>query len=100
MIGLGATRERRAYPHDEGVKLRHVVSQELGGRFIRDLAVVGNEALREPDVGLGRVHLRRVAEAQDAAQMLLRDRRAYRTSGARYTRACASLRLIEAFAKL
>jgi len=62
-----ATRQDRAYPRYEGVKLRHVVSQERCNRFVRDLAVVGDQARREPDIRFGRVHLRRVAEAQDAA---------------------------------
>ena len=59
--------------YDEQVKLRHVVAQELGRGFVRDFAVIGDQPGRELDVGLRRIHLRRVAEAQHAAQVLLRD---------------------------
>ena len=56
---------------DEYAESVHEVPQELLGRLIGDFTVVGDQAGRELDVGLGSAHLRGVAEAQRAAQMLL-----------------------------
>src|SRR5690554_3879197 len=73
---LLVAREHGEDAADEVAQLRHVRAQELFGRLHRHFAVVGDQPGREVDVGFRRVHLRRVAEAQDAAQMLLADRRA------------------------
>ena len=58
----------------ELLELLHEVAQELLGRLVGDLTVLGDQTGRELDIGLRSVHLGRVAEAQDAAQVLLGDR--------------------------
>src|SRR5690348_14301211 len=70
----GVARQRSVDARDESVELLHVVLQELGGGLDRDLAIIGDEARRELDVRLDRVHLRRVAEAEDTLEMLLSNR--------------------------
>ena len=57
----------RIHPHDERVELRHVVPQEFLRRVVRDLAVLSDQARLELDVSLHGIHLRRIAEAEDAA---------------------------------
>jgi uncharacterized membrane protein YccC len=69
----GISRQGSVDPHDELMELRHVVRQELGRGIVGHVAVIGDQAGRELDVGLRRVHLRRVAEAEHAAQVLLPD---------------------------
>src|SRR5688572_2199464 len=64
-------RKNHIAPHDEAVQLRHVVAEEFGGVGVRDLALVGDQVLLELDIGLDRVEHRRIAEGQDAPQMLL-----------------------------
>src|SRR5690606_29247898 len=66
--------EHREDPDDERLELLHEVPEELGRGVVGDLAGVGEQAGLELDVGLWGVHLWGVAEAQDAAQVLLRDR--------------------------
>src|SRR4051812_11030115 len=71
---LSVPGQSRQNPRNESVKLIHVGSQELLGRSDGDFAVLSNQAGRELDISLRRIHLRRVAEAQHAAQALLRNR--------------------------
>src|SRR5690606_37264786 len=56
-----------------GVELGNEVAQEIGGAVVCDLAIIGNQARRELDISLWRVHLRRIAEAEHTAEILLRD---------------------------
>ena len=58
------------HPFNEGVKLDHEVVQKFFGRFRRHLAIITDQARGEMDVGFGGTHLRRIAEAQDAAKAL------------------------------
>ena len=68
-------RDRHVDASDESVKLLDVVAQEIGGRSVGHFAVVGDQTRRELDVRFDGVHLRRIAEAEDALQMLLGDGR-------------------------
>src|SRR5690606_8540287 len=76
--GSGAARQHRQHVGDELVELLEVVAQELRRRLVRDLACLVEHPVSELDVGLGRVHLRRVEESEDAAQVLLPHRGADR----------------------
>src|SRR5437762_12265281 len=67
-------RDREVDAGDEGGEFLHVLPQKVFGGLGGDRAVWRDEPRLELDVGLGRIHLRRVAEAQEAAQVLLCDR--------------------------
>ncbi|MCY1540077.1 hypothetical protein D9M68_756910 [compost metagenome] len=58
------------------MELGHVVAQEGLGTLIGHLPIVRDQAGLELDIGFGRVHLRRIAEAEHAAQVLLGHSRA------------------------
>src|SRR5690554_2918255 len=62
---------------DKGMELGHIVSEECARRLIGHLSRFIDEAVLELDIGLGRIHLRRIEEGENGAQMLLSDRRAY-----------------------
>src|SRR3546814_1310041 len=57
------------------MEFSHVVAQELLGGSGRDLTAVRDQARRKLDIGLGSIHLGRVAKAEHAAQVLLGDGR-------------------------
>ena len=59
--------------YDETGELGHELTEEARRGVVGHLAVVGDEAWLKLDVGLDGVHEGRVAERQDAAQVLLRD---------------------------
>src|SRR3954447_1331371 len=63
-------------PGDERSEVFHVLPQELLGRLVRDAAIIGDQALFELDIGLDGIHQRRVAEGENAPQVLLGDGRA------------------------
>jgi len=71
---LSVARQHRINSRDETVELRHVVLEEFPCRFVVNLSVIVDQAAFELDVRLDRVHLWRIAERQNAAQMLLDDR--------------------------
>src|SRR3546814_7900896 len=62
-------------PRNEHMEFSHVVAQELLGGSGRDLTAVRDQARRKVDIGLGSIHLGRVAKAEHAAQVLLGDGR-------------------------
>src|SRR5262245_4923300 len=68
---LVAARDRRVDARDEAVELGDPFAQELLDRGVRHRALVVEEPGLELDVRLDRVHQRRVAEGEDAAQVLL-----------------------------
>ena len=71
--GRWLPRQHGVDAYDEGVEFLHVGAQEVRRRLLGDLTVGGDEPRLELDVALGRVHLRRVAVAEQAAQVLLGD---------------------------
>jgi pyruvate/2-oxoglutarate dehydrogenase complex dihydrolipoamide dehydrogenase (E3) component len=73
---LLVSRKNRVDALNESVELHHVVPEKLFGLLVGDDAILGDQAGLELNVRLDGVHLRRVAEREDAAQVLLRDRRA------------------------
>jgi hypothetical protein len=60
-------------PCDECVKLRHKVTQELFCRFHGNFAAIADQTRGELNICLGRIHLRRITETKNAAQVLLCD---------------------------
>src|SRR3954470_18044391 len=69
-------RQHRIDPGDERREMLHVFPQELLGRFVGDAPIGGDQALFKLDVGLDGIHQRRVAEGENAPQVLLGDGRA------------------------
>ena len=63
-------------PGDEAVELVHEILQELSSGLVGHVPVTGDQARLELNICLERIHERRVAECEDASQVLLRDRRA------------------------
>ena len=61
------TRENLKDSRNEQMKLRHEIAQELLGRLHRNLPIIVDQALGELDVGLRSVHLRRIAEGENAS---------------------------------
>src|SRR4029079_18625745 len=68
------TRQRGVHPPNKSVELGHVVTKKILHRIVGDLTVIGDETGCELDVRLDRVHLRRIAETQNASQVLLPNR--------------------------
>ena len=77
----GVPREDRQYARNECRVIFHEATQELLGRWNGNLAIIGDEAGRELNVRFRCIHLRRIAETQNAAETLLGDRGADRTGG-------------------
>ena len=72
------SRQHLAHSSDKDAKCRHEVSQERLGGLDRNHAIIIDQVGLELDVGLRSVHLRRIAERQHAAQILLGNGRADR----------------------
>src|SRR5687768_2034640 len=94
-------RQHRVHPGDERSELLHVLPEDLLSGLVGDTAVSGNQPTFELHVRFDGIHQRRIAEGENAAQMLLCDggadlagRRPRRTS------AVARSLLIDAFATL
>src|SRR5690606_34827482 len=64
----GVSRQDGQHPRHMLVEGFHIVAQELFGAGDADVSVIVDQVWLELDVGLDRVHLRGLEEAQDRAQ--------------------------------
>jgi hypothetical protein len=65
--------KNRVDARDEGVKLLHEVAKEFARVLDGDFSLVGDQAFFELDLRFHGVHLRRIAEGENAPEMLLAD---------------------------